>query len=525
MNKQPKKKLASRLYDALFGPSPKQAKRSYAAAKSNRLNKGWTTHPTTANWESRVSLSTLIARSRQAARDDLHIVNYLRLMRANVIGRKGLQLQSNARTPRGKVNLKLNQRVEYAWWEWSHAENCTVSGKLDWKGVQDLVVTHCERDGAFLIEMVEPDDNAFGFALKVWDVTWLDPTFNQELSGGNRIIMSVEVDRDDKPLAYWLTPPSTEAEVSWNRQRVRTRIPAERMIHDFPTYEDESQIHGIPGTAAALLPAKNAYSYEESQIMASRVAVNQFAILKNTSPDGEAQFNGEEDEEGNVQNPMIDSSPLAITQILPGWEMEQFKPEHPTQNHAEFAESLDLKIAAALGVPYFLLMGNWKAVNFSSSRGGLGEFRERCKSYQDFIATSLCRRVFNIWLRQAWLKGKLEMTAAEFLEVQNPNWQPRGFDYIDPSKDIATDILRLQYRLATPSDIHNERGDDYLDKLEKWESDKELAANKGVDIDVLYAPPKSQPSEPEADDDEETPKKPPKDAADRGYSNGQIYEN
>jgi lambda family phage portal protein len=507
MNKTPKKKLAVRLYDAIFQPKAAE-KRSYAAAKGNRLNVGWTSQPTTANWETRISLPALIARSRQAARDDLHIVNYLRLMRANVIGRTGLQLQSNARTPRGKVNVKLNQRVEQAWWEWSHAEMCTVSGKLAWKGVQDLILTQCERDGAFLVEMVEAD-NDFAFALKVWDVTWLDVTFSQELPAGNRIIMSVEVDRYDRPVAYWMTQPNTETDAAWNRQRQRVRIPAERMIHNFLYHDDESQVHGIPGTAAALLPAKNAYSYSESVVMASRVAANQFAVLKNTMPDGSDDSYTGEDSEGNPTNPFINSSPLAITQMLPGWELQQFKPEQPTQNHPAFRETLDMDIGAALGVPYFLLLGNWKAVNFSSSRGGLGEFRERCKSYQDFIATTFCRRVFNAWLRQAWLTGKLEMTPDEFREVQNPRWQARGFDYIDPVKDVDTDVTKLRNRLSTPSRVLGEQGIDLLDHLEQWQSDKDLCSSFGVDIEEIYADPKAPPA-PAAE--EEPPKSSAKEA-------------
>lgn len=506
MNNQPKKKLAARIYDAIW--PPKKQKRDYAASRSNRLNLGWTTMPTSANWEHRVSLSALIARSRQAARDDLHIVNYLRLMRANVIGQNGIQLQSRARTgPKGSLNVELNQRVEEAWWEWTHAETCTVSGKLDWKGVQDLAVTQCERDGAFLIQMVEAN-NDWGFALRTWDVTWLDLTFNERRPGGNRIVMSIEIDANDKAVAYWMTTPTSETTFAKNQTRERVRVPAEQIIHGMLVHDDESQVHGVPGTAAALLPAKNAYSYCESQIMASRVAVNQFAVLKSTSPDGEAQFTGEEDADGNETNPMIDSSPLAITQLLPGWEMEQFKPEHPTQNHAEFKAALDMDIATALGVPYFLLMGNWTAVNFSSSRGGLGEFRERCKSYQSFISTTLCRKVYHAWLQSAWLKGKLKINAAEYLELQNPMWQARGFDYIDPTKDIDADVTKLQNRLSTPSEILAERGVDYLDYLERWKSDKELAAKYGIDIEEVYAAggPVAQPAdEPDADDEEDTP--------------------
>lgn len=487
--KNEKKKLAARIYD-WFAPA-KPVKRHYAAARNNRLNAGWATSPTGANYETQISLSTLIARSRQAARDDLHIVNYLRLMRANVIGHKGIQLQSRAREVDGKtLNVDLNKRVEEAWWEWTHAETCTVSGKLDWKGVQDLVVTQCERDGAFLIQMIEAD-NDFGFALKTWDVTWLDPTFNETRPGGNRVIMSIEIDANAKPVAYWLTTPSSEINYTDRRARTRTRILADQILHDFQIHDDESQVHGIPGIAAAILPAKNAYSYTESVVLTSRQCVNDMAVLKNTMADADANWEGATDDEGRPLHPMIESAPLSVTALLPGWELDWRDPKHPTQNHPAFKQTLDMDIAAALGVPYFLLMGDWKSVNFSSSRGGLGEFRERCKSYQQFIATTLCRKVFHAWLRRAILKGKLKVTREEYAEILNPTWVPRGFDYVDPSKDVQTDILKLQYRLTTPSEIASEHGVDYLDRLERWQSDKEMAAEAtGQDIDELYTPPK-----------------------------------
>lgn len=484
MNKQPNENVMMRLWHAIF--PPKGLTRSYAAAKSNRLNAGWTTQPTGANYERRVSLATLIARSRQASRDDLHIVNYLRLMRENVIGPKGIQLQSRARRRNGKLNVPLNQRIEEAWWEWCHAETCTLSGKLDWKGVQDLAVTQCERDGAFLVQMVEAD-NDFGFSLRVWDITWLDFTYNDVLPGGNRVIMSVELDADDKPVAYWFTTPTSEIMFAQRRTGTRTRISADQIIHSTQAYDDESQVHGVPGTSAALLPCKNAYGYVEGVTTQARVGANTFAVLENTVADGESQYTGQENTEGVQQHPYIESAPLSITALLPGWKLNQFDPKQPTQNHAAFKESLDSDIAVALGVPYFLLMANWKAVNFSSSRGGLGEFRERIRGYQSFIATTLCRRVFHAWLRSAMMRGRIVLTSDEFREVQNPAWQARGFDYIDPMKDINADVLKLQNRLATPSEILLERGVDYVDFLERWDSDKALAAAKGIDIEAIYS--------------------------------------
>jgi lambda family phage portal protein len=500
------------------------AQRAYAAAKPNRLNAGWTTTPTGANYELRGGVDALRARARQTARDNGHVQNFLRLMRTNVVGPKGIQLQSRARLADGKtLNVRLNKRVEEAWFEWGHREYCTVSGKNDWRGVQKLVLTQLLRDGEFLVEMIE-DVGEFGFSLKVWDINWLDATFTQELPGGNRIIMSVEVDPNDKPIAYWLTPPTTEMDFARNRQRLRARISADRMIHGYLIEDDDSQVRSVSWLTPALLDIKNFGGYVDGVVTSARVAANTFGVLEQTMPDGmePPQFTGDETPAGVQQHPYIESSPLSITPLLPGWKLNQLDPKQPTQNHPEFAKTMQTSIGTDLGVPYFLLVGDWEAVNFSSSRGGLGEFREMCKDLQDFIAMVLCRPVFHKFVYQAMLKGKLVVDSRGYFEIQNPTWRGRGWRYIDPTKDVAADVERLRNRLATPSEILAEQGTDYVDHLERWEADRKLAAQYGIDIEAIY----SELNTPEAstepkNDGEEKPKQ-AQDDGERSYTNGKY---
>jgi lambda family phage portal protein len=239
-----KKKLAVRLWDAIEAfrrPSPESHKRAFQAGRVSRANADWTTERSTANYDLRRDLANVRARSRDAAHNHGHFRKFLGLTVANVIGNKGILLQPNARNADGSLNVDLNQRVSNAWKLWGNRETCTVSGKLDWLGVQRLVVTQLARDGEFLVQKVEAK-NPFGFSLRVWDVNWLDETFEvMSVPGGNRIIMSIEVDDNDKPVAYWLTPPN-EYGYTARRDRQRTRVPADQMIHGFIVSEDETQV-------------------------------------------------------------------------------------------------------------------------------------------------------------------------------------------------------------------------------------------------------------------------------------------
>lgn len=506
-----KKKISQRVYEYLFPQSKPAPRRSYAAARVDRTNMNWTTMPTSANYSQRISLATLRARARDASRNDPHLSKFLSLSRSNIIGPKGIQLQARARRANGKLNVTLNKRVEEAWWQWCHAETCTMSGKLDFKQVQDLCVTQLECDGEFLIQLMPMADNAFGFSLKVWDVNWLDETFNEMLPNGNRVIMSVEVDRHYRPIAYWLTQPPVETYYAMDARRDRVRIPAAEMIHGFTVFDDESQIRGVSAFASVLLTAKDYAGYKRGVITSARVAANSFGFVKQQLPDGE-EWTGGEDENGEVQLPMIDSSPLSINLLNPGMEFQQFDPQQPTQNHAAFSKTILMELAAGLGVPYFYLAGDMESVNFSSARVGLDDAREIWKGMQNFIANTLCRRVFNEWLMNAWAKGALTITAQEYREIRDPEWRARGWKYIDPTKDIAADIERLKYRLATPSEILGEQGIDYVDHLERWQADVELAAGYGVDLEEIYADPKQiAADEPPAKTDTN---------ATRGYLNG-----
>ena len=503
------------------GTKPKtQAKRSYEAARVNNQNSNWSTSPTGANYEQRVSQAALRARSRQSGRDNGTVANFFRIMQSNVIGWKGIRLQCRASFGDGRLKVELNNSVEAAWKDWGHAETCTLSGKLDWKRVQKLILKHTLRDGEFLAQMIDDPSNPFGFSLKIWDVNWLDETYNATLPNGNRVIMSVEVDANDKPVTYWLTTPPTEINFTVRRARTRTPIPADQMIHSGFLCDDETQTRFAPWSHAGQVKLKNMDGYEGGVIQSARMAGNVFGFIEEEVSDGE-EYNGQESNDGTPIQPVIDVSNLSINRLNPGQKFTQMDPKQPTQNHSAFMKTQGVQTGAAFGLPYFLLFGDWEATNYSSSRGGLGEAKQLWKDLQEFIAETFCRRVYHEWLRRAWLAGKLNITAANFAELQNPKWIGRGWDYIDPLKDGKADELRLRNRLATPSEILAEQGIDYGDFLDRWDSDRKLAAAKGIDIDEIYRDQPPAVAEPEKKTDDDEDEVPPKK---RELTNGHDHE-
>lgn len=459
----------------------KRLRRQYQGARVSRLESGWTTQPMGANWELRLSLRTLRARARQLARDNSHFKKFLTMARANIIGPKGIQLQVRAAMPDGALNTKLNKQVEDAFWEWSFKENCTASGKLDFLACQNLFVTQLARDGEVLVQKIRNADNPFGFALKFIDVSYLDETYDDQLPNGNRVIMSVEVDRNEKPVAYWLTTPASEYMYAARDRKNRVRVPADEMIHAFLIFDDETQTRGVTWFHTALIDAKNLHGYKEGVITSARAAASTFGMLMQKDPEVD-EFTGEEDEDGFERDVELDVSPLSMNIVPQGYDFQQFDPKQPTQNHPAFYKSILMDLAVGLDVFYFSLSGDMEAVNYSSARVGLNEERDIWKAMQAFVTNNFCREVYADWARSAWLSGKLRLTAKDFKQILNPMWRPRGWAYIDPQKEIAANVLALENNLTTFTEILASEGKDLVEHLETIKAERAMADKYGIDL-------------------------------------------
>jgi lambda family phage portal protein len=400
-----KSKLAVRIYERLFAPAKRKTVKRYAGARRTRLNADWSTSSTTANWNLRTSLAALRGRSRQMCRDVPLFKKYLRMVRTNIIGPKGLQLMCRAYLEDEKtLDAKLNKRVQAAWWKWGFAENCSITGKLDWLAAQRLFVTQLARDGEVLVQKMRAD-NPFGIALKFWNVDYLDETYNDTLPGGNRVIMSVEIDGNDRPVAYWLTTPASDITFTVRRERQRTRIPADQMIHAFLVLDDETQVRGVPWFHAVLLEGKNLAVYKGGVLDSCKMMAMSGGFFTKTLEDGVPPPIGEEDEDGVEKEITVDFSPASFHIAPDGYKFEQFDPKQPTQNHAEYVKLLEGEIAAGLDVPYFDLTGDLSNVNYSSARVGQADERDVWRELQDFVAGVFCREIYHSWVLSSMLTG------------------------------------------------------------------------------------------------------------------------
>jgi len=485
---------------ATVEPKKTQQKRNYSAARVDRTTADWITSATTVNQVLRLKLRWLRQRSRDLARNDPYAKKYFRLVKSNVIG-VGIKLQIRTNDKNLQTDAKLTSSVERSFKEWTKKKNCTLSGKLSWLEAQKLFVTYLARDGEALVRIVLTNKNRFGIALKFYSPQWLDETYNDTRPNGNRVIMSVEVNDDDEPQAYWFTPPVSDYQLR-NKLKYRFRVPASEIIHSFFVSDDEDQTRGVPSLHASMLRLKMLDGFEEAEVIAARVEACQmgFAI---PPKDENAEMTDGEDEDGNPIYVEESIEPGVIRELPPGYDFKTFDPKHPNPNAGDFKKTVLRGAAAGAEISYHTLAGDLEAVNYSSARIGMLDDRDVWNEFQTFVIENFCEPVFARWLESSFLNNSLEISLKDFNRLE-PVFRGRGWTWVDPKKEADAHVVALQNKFETLTDVLAEKGVDLEDHFETLKKERELAEKYGFDLEEIYNP--NPKMEKPAEDDEEKPK-------------------
>jgi len=467
-------------------------RRTYNAADTSDRFADWVTGALGPNEDLRTSLRRLRARSRDLAMNNDYMKKYLRMVFTNVIGPTGIKMQMKIENSPGVLDLKANRQVEQAWEEWGRVPTCSVTRDLSFIDIQRLAVQSVARDGEVLIRKVRGFDNPYRFALQLIEADHLDETHHTDLANGNRIRMGVETDEWGAPVAYHLReshPGDTSATL--RRQQVN-RVPADEIIHLY-IKERIGQVRGVPWAASTMIRLKMIGGYEEAELTGARAAASKMGFFEHE--EGAAGYTGDDtDAEGNL----IEEFEPGVMRDLPvGVKFKPFDPGNPSRNFKDFMKAMLRGAASGLNVAYNTLANDLEGVNFSSIRSGVLEERENWRALHWWVMQHFHWNVFPEWLTFALVTAQVNLPMAKFEKFNRPLWQPRGWAWVDPKKDIETNKIALDNKLTSWSAIVAEQGKDMEDVWRQRIADEKMAAQMGIDL----TPPAPTPPRPITEDD------------------------
>lgn len=470
--------------------------RGYAAARIHRLTSDWITSLLSADEEIWKDLRILRSRSRALARDDDYFKNYLRKLKNNVVGHKGMtmkvesQLEPSTETDSAHGNTvavknkKLNSVVEHGWYVWCKKQYASVSTKLSFCDLERLCIESVAVDGEAIFRYIY-NTNEFGFALQQIDPDWLDENFNEELPNGNRVVMSVEMDKYDKPLFYHFTPPRNSyygvvRDFGIAPQGKRIPIPAEEILHCFVSVRP-GQTRGVPFAHTVIGRIRDLDRYEGAELTNATVSASKMGFL---SPDVDSPEDTTQLNDGTRKEvPILDQvSPGMIQKLPKGWKFETFDPKSPTTVFQSFCKQILRGIAAGLGIGYNLLTGDLEGVNYSSLRTAALDERDEWRALQHWMIYHFYEPVYAAWLKVAVGSPYLRIPESVVDKVADPTFKPRGWPWVDPEKDEKANAMALKAGTESYTGILAEKGIDFEEHMERIKYERDYMKSLGLEF-------------------------------------------
>lgn len=268
------------------------AERSFIGAEVNRFNQDFLMEAIRTNEDIRRNLPNLRNRSRELSKNNGDYRKYLRMCERNIVGPNGILLQTIVRLKNGKLDKMANQWIVKRWADFCMKGNCTANRRQGMRRLMKNIVRCWRIDGEVFLRRLPNFNNRHRYAFQLLDPAACPVTLNQVLPNGNRIVMGVELDPWDAPVAYYFYSRSN-VDSSMGQyydpiyaptQRIDgeayVRLPVEEINH---FYDDElvGQVRGFPFGQAAMQEIYLLNSYVYAELVAADAASKKLGKIVN----------------------------------------------------------------------------------------------------------------------------------------------------------------------------------------------------------------------------------------------------
>lgn len=432
------------------------ARRSYSAALGGRLRSDWSLGDSRNPNASVNQIPVLRRMARGLHNNSGIVVRAFKLKVRNVVGPRGFAFRCTG------SDAEFNSAVETEFWKW--AKVASVNRRDNLRRVCNFVIIGAARDGSALIRFVRGFDNPYGFALQVIEPDQIAESLNDE---HRNIISGREFDEWGALRAVHLK----EKKSVYNEKVIR--VPAEDII-EYYLPERIGQATGAPELRTVIKDIEHLEKYREGTLVQNRAAAAVGGFIEKVDPD--ASYSGGDDDDSDLEYGDVMEIAPGMFQVLPaGYKMNAFQPNINPESFTSFSKAVKRDIAAAVGVSYSALAQDYEGANYSSLRQEALVERDMAYVEHDDLISLVLEPVAKAWFWQAFLFGRLprfDLRKVESLFI--PEFIGRGFDWVDPVKDVNGIRLALEANLTTLAAEVGKKGEDWEDVIKQRQKEIEL---------------------------------------------------
>jgi lambda family phage portal protein len=220
--------------------------------------------------------------------------------------------------------------------------------------------------------------------------------------------------------------------------------------------------------------------FQEASVIRARAASSLMGFI--TSPEGELDQGGEVYDNERVSQ----FEPGKFSYLQAGESVTVPDFDSPNSEFPEFMSAMLRSVASGCGISYESVSKDFSKTNYSSSRLSLLEDRNHYRSLQTYLIENFHSRVFDAWLEMATLSGALVLPSydTEPERYRKVRWIPRGWDWIDPQKEIAANKEAVRAGFKTMADVISSQGGDLEELLPARKAEMDAAAQLNLVFDT-----------------------------------------
>lgn len=260
-------------------------------------------------------------------------------------------------------------------------------------------------------------------------------------------------------------------------------------------WDSFDQVRGVSPLVSAIAEFQD--SMEVKDYARAKAKITQLFALAITR---EMADSDDEEEVGSSYQIDLGRGPVKV-ELDPGDKMDFLESRHPS---TEFQSFLTICMQAALkslDIPWSFYDESF--TNFFGSRAALIQYLQSVKSKRADIVEILDR--VTVWKILSWVaEGALVLPRGYTVDDLKWDWIPAGMPWWNPKDEIAGDVLAIQNKLRTRSEIRRERyGDDWRDVVRQLAQEEQFLEEMGMSAATTEQPPGPAPSmQPEEEADE-----------------------
>ena len=416
----------------------------YEGATTSSRGKNWISTSAGPNRSLTHSLPRLIARSRDAERNNPLISNALVQLVCNEVG-TGVACRSDA------DDSVVRDDIDALYKDFTgevDADEILNNGAL-----QALLSMTRRMSGECFVRRrrrTTSDDLAVPLQVQLLEPEFVPITLTRKAKNGNKIIQGIEFNRRNQRVAYWMYPDHPQDGIFSTPELGKLiRVRASDVIHHYRPIRP-GQIRGRPDTGPALLKAKDFDEYDDAELMRKKTRAPYTGFLQRTDPleDDDYKFDpltGEplKEEDGQFG---VDIDVGTLLQGFPGEELQMFPGDDTGRGYKDFMREQKMGLAAALKMPYQLFSGDWSDVNDRLVRAIVAHFRRQIAMDQELISFQYCERLWGWFLDAAVLGNRIDLPNyfERRREYTRMIAQPQVFPYSHPEQDVKAALKEVE---------------------------------------------------------------------------------